>query len=218
MRTKIFFTMPEKNIPVNNQKQLNSYIHRVLGHDNSYHDTFSNYAISSLQGGKLMPDGNLKFESNPYIVVSSEDPTFIGLFLEGVQNMDEKFFDMSYLRIELGDYAVHEYFDKVNTISPILIKKDGKKLTIKDDGWLEAITENCIKKLEYKGVSTKGFNIEIRNPERAKKKIIYVGDVFNPCSMVSLKITGTKKARKTLYNLGIGNSTGSGFGTIEIYP
>ena len=45
--------------------------------------------------------------------------------------MDEKFFDMSYLRIELGDYVVHEYFDKVNTISPILIKKDGRKLNIR---------------------------------------------------------------------------------------
>ena len=69
----------------------------------------------------------------------------------------------------------------------------------------------------YKGVVDDTLRIEIRNPHRGKEKIIWVGDVFNPCSYLSMKVYGKKETRKMIYNMGFGNSTGSGFGTIRLY-
>lgn len=216
MVAKIFLTKPNVNIPINNQKELNSFIHRCIGKDNKYHNSFSDYAISSLQGGKLGTNGNLVFESNPYFVVSSENAEFISTFMMGIQFGGEKMFDMEFARMEPCEFKVHDFVDNVVTISPILIKKDGRKLTYKDEGWLEAINLNCKQKLEHAGINDNTFAVEIRNIDKAKVKNVHVGDVFNPCSMISLKVRGTKKARTAIYNMGIGNSTGSGFGSIRI--
>jgi hypothetical protein len=38
----------------NHQHIVNSFIHRVLGKNNEYHDAKNEYSISSLQGGKLI--------------------------------------------------------------------------------------------------------------------------------------------------------------------
>lgn len=219
MRFNIYFTKPNVNIPINNQKELNSFIHRCLGKDNKLHDAFSDYSISSLQGGKN-DNQILHFENEPYITISSLNFDFIGKMMYGAQFNNEKLFDMSVSRIEpLGEYNVNPYFDKIITISPILLKDidKRKKLTIKDDNWLNRLNEQSKAKLKHLGIEDETFNIKVRNPEKAKTKNIHVGEVFNPCSMVSLEVYGKKETRIALYNLGLGNSTGSGFGSIKIY-
>lgn len=220
MRFNIYFTKPNVNIPINNQKELNSFIHRCLGKDNKYHDTFSDYSISSLQGGKYDGNNSLIFTEEPYITVSSLNFEFIGKMMYGVQFNNEKLFDMTVLRIEpLGEFNVRQYFDKVVTISPILLKNIDRKtkLTIKDDLWLERLNEQSKNKLKYIGIEDETFHIEIRNKEKAKTKNIHVGEVFNPSTMISLEIYGKPNTRIALYNLGLGNSTGSGFGAIKVY-
>jgi len=217
MKINLFLTNPHVNIPINNQKEVNSFIHRLLGKDNKYHDRFSNYAISSLQGGKLNSEGNLTFEKEPYIIISSNDMEFIDTMLEGIQEKNEKLFDMSHKRVTITEYNVNEYYDNVITISPILLKdKEGRKITFKNDKWLNTLILNCKMKLLHEGIEDSTFNIKIKNPENGKEKLIYVGDVFNPASMVRLVVYGKEKTRRTLYNLGLGHSTGSGFGSISI--
>ena len=220
MIIKVFFSKPNVKIPVNNQKQLNSFIHRCIGENNEFHDKFSDYAISSLQGGKLNSDKKtLSFNDNPYIVISSENIDFLQTIMMGIQFKNEKLYDMSVNNImPCGEYSVNQFFDKVITISPILLKdKENKKITIKDDKWINLLIENCKNKLKHLNIIDNTFNIEIRNHDKAKEKSIYVGEVFNPSSLVSLKIYGKKKTRIALYNLGLGNSTGSGFGSIKIF-
>lgn len=220
MIVKVFFSKPNVQIPVNNQKELNSFIHRCIGENNKYHDKFSDYSISSLQGGKLNDDKKtLYFKNNPYIVISSENINFLSEIMMGIQFKNEKLFDMKVSNIiPCGEYNVNPFFDKIITISPILLKnKNNRKLTIKDDEWLDKLIENCKSKLKYLGIIDDTFNIEFRNKEKAKTKSIYVGETFNPSSLVSLKVYGKKKTRIALYNLGLGNSTGSGFGSIEVY-
>ena len=218
MKIKVFFTNPTMEVPVNNQEQMNSYIHKCLGVNNPYHDSFSDYAISSLQGGKLKETG-LSFNTcEPHLVVSSENMEFISDFMKGVQADTNTVFGMRFKRFEIDDFNVNPYFDKIITISPILLKnKDNQKITFEDPEWIERLNEQSKQKLKYKGIEDPTFRVELRKPERGKKKLVWVGDVFNPASMVGLKVFGSKKARKTIYNLGFGNSTGCGFGSVKIY-
>lgn len=218
MKIKVFFTNPTENVPVNNQGKMNSYIHKCLGNNNPYHDTFSEYAISSLQGGKFKGDGLSFEESEPYLVVSSENMDFISTFMSGVQKDLHEVFGMKFKRFEMDDFNIHEHFDKLITISPILLKnKDNEKITFENPEWIERLNEQSRMKLKHRGIEDPTFKIELRKPELGKRKLVWVGDVFNPASMVGLKVYGSKKARKTIYNLGFGNSTGCGFGSVKIY-
>lgn len=218
MIIKVIFTNPiNNNIPIVNQKELNSYIHKCIGVNNKYHNTFSDYSISSIQGGKFN-NNMLSFEnSTPYIVITSEDLNFISTIMTGIQNSNHTFFNMKFSRFEISDFVVGEYCDTIMTISPILLKKNGYKLTFKHEKWVDLLTEQLKDKLKHKGITDDTLRIEIRNPHRGKEKNIWVGDVFNPCSYVSLKVYGKKETRIILYNMGFGNSTGSGFGTIKVY-
>ena len=216
MIAKIYFNIPNTMIPINNQHEMNSYIHRCLGKDNQYHDTFSNYSISSLQGGKFNGNG-LVFNENPYIQVASNDMNFISKFVNGAQFGGHEVFDMKCIRVELCDFKVNDFYDKILTISPILLRDENDmKITFKNPQWIERLNDLCKKKLAHAGIVDETFKIELRQPEKAKVKVVWVGDTFNHSTMTSLFVYGKPKTRKTLYNLGLGGSTGSGFGSIKI--
>lgn len=216
MILKIILTKPNINIPINNQKELNSFIHRCLGENNKYHDTFSDYSISSLQGGKLNENKFLIFSDNPYIICNTNNMEFITSLIDGL-NRGVKFFDMKLEKLLFDDFIVNEFYDKVITISPILIKYNNYKITHYHEKWLETLINQSKNKLNKLGVVDDTFDIKIRNFQNAKEKSIYVGNVFNPSTMISLIIYGKPNTRKTLYNLGLGNSTGSGFGCVKLY-
>jgi CRISPR-associated endoribonuclease Cas6 len=219
MIIKVIFNKPKNNIiPIVNQKELNSYIHKCLGINNEYHDSFSDYAISSIQGGKLNNNNMLSFENSvPYIIISSENFQFISQIIMGIESNKFNLFDMTFKNFEFNDFKVNQTFDKIITISPILLKKNNKKITFTDKEWVNVLIEQTKAKLKHKGIIDDTFNIEIRNVNKAKEKMIYVGNTFNPCSMISLKVYGKKETRKTIYNMGFGNSTGCGFGSIKVY-
>ena len=74
-RLRINLTQPTADVPVNNQHNLNGFIHESLGKNNPYHDSFSDYSISSLQGGKLNEDkSTLNFNNEtPHFFISGND-------------------------------------------------------------------------------------------------------------------------------------------------
>ena len=93
-RYKVIFTKTKDVIPFNNQKMLNSFIHKTIGH-NGYHDTFSEYNISGLQGGKYDAErGGLVYEE-PYIIISSPNEEFNMMIIEKLLQRKQTLFDMT---------------------------------------------------------------------------------------------------------------------------
>lgn len=219
-RLRINLTQPTANVPVNNQHFMNGFIHESFGKDNPYHDAFSEYNISSLQGGKLNDDKKtLNFLSdNPHFFISGNEE-FLMFAIKAFINSKASVFGMRFDSISaFDDFNVNEYFDDIITISPIIVKnQDKRKITVDDGDFLNCLTLNCLKKLEHCGIVDPSFKMEIINPHKSKSKCIWVDKVFNPCSNVRLRVYGKKKTRESLYNMGLGGSTGSGFGAIKIY-
>ena len=60
--SKIPFTEPTQNV-------VNSCIHRILGKDNKYHNSFSNYSFSSLFGG-IIVDNQMIYPNGAHFYVS----------------------------------------------------------------------------------------------------------------------------------------------------
>ena len=221
MRIKVILTEPTAEVPINNQHYLNGFINAILGVDNPYHDSFSDYSISSLQGGKMTDDKkNLSFDSNPHFFVASRNEKFMSDFFLGIEKNKPSMFGMTIKAIDMfDDFKPKRYYDMAFTISPILLTNDqGRKITFKSDaGWIDVLKNNCRKKLLHQGIDDKTFDLEVLNPEGAKDKCIWVGDTFNPCSMVKLKVYGKPETRYAMYSLGFGKSTGSGFGSVKLF-
>lgn len=222
MILKIFFKPIDDStndiiIPFSNQKEMNSFIYRTLGDNNKYHDTFSDYSISSIQGGVKYDTKHIIFNTQPYIMVASQNEEFITTLLTNLEKNEFTFFNLKYARCEFKMFKLNEKYDKIITISPIIIKHDNRKISFDNPFFLDELKKNCLEKLRHIGINDETFNVEIRNIEKAKTKLIYVGDVFNISSMISLVVYGKKETRNALYHLGIGGSTGSGFGSIKVY-
>ena len=89
MRIKIKLSSGANNIPINNQSIVNSYIHKCLGENNTYHDSASNYCVSNIRGCKLNDDKTTLTLRSPYIVVSTNDNIFLSMLLAGITNHNQ---------------------------------------------------------------------------------------------------------------------------------
>lgn len=219
-RLRINLTQPTVDVPVNNQHNLNGFIHESFGKENPYHNSFSNYSISSLQGGKLNSDKKtLNFANEkPHFFISG-DNDFLVYAVNAFITTKASMFGMKFESVgAFDDFKLNKYFDDIITISPIIVKnKQNRKITVADNDFLDCLILNCKQKLLYSGIEDPTFKMEIINPHKSKSKCIWVGNVFNHCSNVRLRVYGKKKTRETLYNMGLGGSTGSGFGSVKIY-
>lgn len=223
MRIKINFSKNTTPVSIANQSQVNGYIHKCLGDNNEYHDSVNNYSISSLMGGRLNEDKKtLSFMNGAYIVVSSNDQNFLGRLVDGLMNNIDFICGMRFTHIQ---YVDTEYlcngWNNFATLSPFIIKEydnNGRYrfLTLADvdfQGRVKLYLMNKIKKINPK-LNLNNFDLIIPNHPSHKVKKILVKNVINYANQCHISIRCDKDVAELLYNIGIGQSTGSGFGTI----
>lgn len=222
MRLKINFSKNTSEISINNQALLNSYVHKCLGANNIYHDVKSNYNISQLQGGKLNEDKQtLTFANGGYIIISSIDVVFINKILVGIISNPNFIGGMSFAGVDHIDENFSNEWNYFATLSPFIIKEYTDKstysfLTLKDSNFEAKVKSYLIKKLSKidSSLDLKDFDIKIPTSDSHKIKKVLVKNVINVGNQCHISIFTNKKVAELLYNIGIGQSTGSGFGTI----
>jgi len=194
MRIKIKLSSSDGLLDINNQSMVNSFIHRCLGKDNKYHDIYSNYVVSGLRGGKWIKGTNkIDFNKGGFIIVSTIDSEFLNKLLLGLMSgikfgYGVRFLGLDYIEERIYDGGIN-YF---KTLTPILLKRNGEFLTIND----------------------KDFIKELEVHDRHKIKSVLVKNVINKASECQINISGSKEVCDLLYNIGIGQSCGSGFGLL----
>jgi len=223
MRIKINFTQNTSPVPIDNQHLLNGYIHKCLGKDNKYHDTWSNYSISTLLGGKLNKDSKtLSFKDGAFITVTSEDREFLNLILMGTLDNKELFNGMKFAGF---DHVEEKFNNGVNhfvTLFPGFIIKEpcpihGERfIQLSDKDFDIKVKNYLIKKLKRidESLDLKDFDVKIEKRDWYYTKKVKVGKSFNISNMCQLDIRSSKEIAKLIYNIGVGKSTGSGFGAI----
>lgn len=221
MRLKIKLTGTDKILPINNQHIVNSFFHKLLGKNNKWHDTISDYCVSSLRGGKHIGDKNISFKNGGYIIISSEDTELLTTILSGL--MENSIFHDD-IKVNGFEYLPEEnYFNGWNhfrTLTPILLKVDGKDITIEDDDYVKALTEQTKTKLSNYDPKLFLDNIEIKiksHPAHRVKNVYLMkknGVAKNHATECQLSIFCSKEVAKALYNIGFGKSTGAGFGMV----
>lgn len=237
MRIKVNFVGTEELVPINNNHLLTSYIHKCLGVNNKYHDTVNNYSISQISGGKMNSDKEtLNYKNGAFFVVSSLDLEFINTLMIGIMTNKEGIgYGLFFNNFDTIQEKFVDGWNNFATLSPFLmddkeksLNNDGKRvfLTMRDENFVENV-ENYLKTKisaidEKLDISNFKINIDVNHTShkvktimmKKKKKdgtMINVKNVANQCH---ISIFTNKKVAELLYNIGIGKSTGCGFGSI----
>lgn len=225
MRIKINFTPNTEKVP-NNLSVVNSFIHtKCFGVNNQYHNSVSNYNISRLEGGNIIDNGRyINYPNGGYLIVSSPDQEILNKILVGTMNAKTIGYGMDFKSV---DYIQEQFYNGWNyfkTLSSGFIlknlnngKSNDKFYTLNNSDLVDALKKQIINK--FKKINSKldfnDFELVIDNHNSHKVRNIYSKNVLNRANICQIKIKTNKKVAETIYNYGIGQSTGSGFGVIH---
>ena len=224
MKLKIEFTPNLMPVPFTYVNNLNGYLHKILG-NNDYHDGLSLYSTSFLHGGKIGKDkSHLMFPNGAVWYVSSPDKNFISRFISNLYNNESFAFGMTLASANIVSYELKDTDRFVfKTKSPVLIKQkdDGRKniyYTFEDNKETvsELLNNLMLKKLSSYGIQADlcDFNISLDTTyEKKKIRWIKLKSVGNKTSVCPVVVETTRRdIADFIYNVGVGHSTGSGFG------
>lgn len=223
MRLKLYFGKSDKVFKGDEIYDYTlSFLHKCLGENNKYHNSFSQYSITHPLGYK-MADGGIHYPNGSYMHINSNNDDFLNSIVKGIINNKKlSIADMPYCGMEMTDYNVHSDYDLVRAVTPILLKpKNSRKfITYKDsEDYFKMLEEQCRKKLLHCGFEENKVNKLKFIPfhlENAKTKCVKFKKACFPASQLMFVVQGDKTLRKNLYEMGIGNLTGCGFGNVEI--
>jgi CRISPR-associated endoribonuclease Cas6 len=221
MRIKVNYSKNTEKVP-NNQTVVNSYVHNCLGRNNEYHDAPSNYCISRLLGGEIVDGGrNVEFPNGGYIIITSADTEFMNKIIMGILSNPLLGYSMQFEsinHIEEKFYNGWNYF-KTTNMGFILRRKDGENggyHTLNDPDFAEVVKEHIMRKFSKinPGFDFNNLNVVINKHPSHKVETVYCKQIKNSTNICQISIQTNKKLAEAIYNYGIGQSTGSGFGTI----
>lgn len=206
-------------IPFDHQHLLVGTIHKWLGKRNDIHNKVALFSFSRIKGGTTS-HGGLVFEKNISFFISAFQPEIIKSIISGVQKdptMFSKLFVDEILIMEDPDLSAREIFFPG---SPVLIKRrmdnEVKHLLYNDPVSADYLKETLLTKMKFAGLSDDGFGIQFDNTSSiATTKLIKYKGVENKTSWCPIRIKGSPELKSFAWNVGIGNSTGIGFGAIE---
>lgn len=218
MRIHFRLTPNTEVVPFNYQAALVGAFHRWLG-ENELHDDISLYSLSWLDRGKARKDG-LHFPEGSHFFVSAPDERLLKELIQGVFEGQQIRWGMEVYSIELQNAPDFGAYRRFWAQSPVLIKrprKEGKHAQFYFPGDPESndlLTETLRHKMDRAGLSV---DVQVRfDPEFrsvSTKKISYKGiDIKGAyCPVI---VEGDPRAVQFAWEVGVGNSTGIGFGAL----
>jgi len=224
--TKFYFYGSKQPVP-SEISHISSFLHNhVLGKDNNYHDAVSLYSVSPLLGGKLTSKSELSCETGAILLIRTPViDVFKDFYLKGKNAVTKEF--SKGLILKDVEYSIKQFGDIPGTIttgtSPIYLGQNADSLkrehvTYKHGNemaskYLKRIFLWKTQKLGY-NFSESDFNIEFDLNSPIKERAIPYKGSLNITTSGKIKITGTADVKSLFYGLGVGKSTGCGFGFI----
>jgi len=218
MRIYLRLSPNKEIVPYNYQQSLVGAFHRWLG-ENELHDDTSLYSLSSLSRGVPVKSG-LNFPNGCEFFISSPLKAFHQQVIQGVFDGADIRWGMSVTEVTMKvtpDFgSKHRFLAQ----SPILIKRtiEGEKhqqyYYPKDKVSDTYLTETLQYKLAKQGLTTDvkvSFDHTYPNP---KIKLVKYRDINIKGTMCPVIVEGDPRAVQFAWEVGVGNSTGIGFGAL----
>jgi len=220
MRLHIKTTPSAQTVPFDYQQNLVGAFHKWLGEDNEEHGHISLYSLSWLKGGKGSK-GGLIFPEGAQWQISSPNHELLQRLINGLQEKPEIAFGMTAQEVMLEQDPEFKSEGRFVVQSPVLVKRHEESGRERYYTYEEAesdalLTETLQHKLRKAG--HEDLNIEVafdRSYRGAKTKVTTYNQIKIKGSVCPVYLKGDPLALAFAWNVGVGNSTGIGFGALR---
>ena len=220
MRLYLALTKNSTVIPFNYQHLLTGCIHKWLGKANKQHGEISMYSFSWLQTVQSSKKG-LWTTENTHLFVNFYDTELAKKVVFSIMENPEMFCGVKVREVTIQ--APPEFTDKAYfyVASPVLIQRDNGKGGKKHYRYYEEkasqlLTETLQKKLMKADLSPKNVRVYFDvDYLKAKTKLITYNKMDKKVNVCPIIIEGSPEQLKFAWHVGVGNSTGIGFGALR---
>lgn len=217
MRIHLKLTSNTETVPYNYQGHLVERFHHWLG-KNDVHDELSLYSLSWLWGRTATGKNGFNFRHGATWFISAFDDELIKKLIDSIMKNPDLAFGMSVQ--ELSMQLTPKFQEKAHfrVASPVFIKRnieDAQKFYYHSDKEANALlTETLQNKLKKAKLNT---DVQVRFDDAYRKPQIK-GTVYKgnrkKGSLCPVIVEGSAEAVGFAWNVGIGNGTGMGFGSL----
>lgn len=219
MRIYLRLNTPKDIMPFNYQNLLTGVIHKWIGMENEEHGKTSYYSFSWLQNTASNKSG-IKILPDSYFFISAYDSELLKQILRGIMKDPEMFHGLRVLDVQIVETPLFGEEEHFILKSPILIRrKNGDKskhVTYQDEDFESLVTANLQMKLKKAGLNAENVNVTIdRNYHSPQTKLVDYNGIKNKASVVPVVIKGQPEQIAFAWEVGLGHSTGIGFGALK---
>ena len=219
MRLYIKISKTNQIINFNYQQLLTGCIHKWLGFDNKQHGEISLYSFSWLQNVETVKNG-IKIKEDTYFMLSFYDKEMIKKVIRNIIDEPEMFYGARAYDVRIQETPIFSKKERFILASPVLIKRkvDNKELhfTFLEEKSNEYLVETIKTKAKIAGINSENINVYFdKSYHLPKTKIITYKGIKNKVSICPIIMEGNPDMIAFAWNVGIGNSTGIGFGALK---
>jgi len=219
MRLYIKLTKNTQPIPFSYQHLLTGAIHKWIGKDNEEHGQPSLYSFSWLQNTIANKNG-IELKQDAYFFISAYKTEIIKKILKGILSDPEVICGAKVIDIQIKEVPTFSQEERFILNSPILLRqRHGEKnrhVTFKDADYETLLSENLKRKLKRANLSDENISIELdKSYANPKTKLITYKGIENKTTLAPVIIKGSPEQIAFAWSVGLGESTGIGFGAIK---
>lgn len=220
MRIQIVFQSDGTTVPYSHQHLLTGTIHKWLG-QNSLHGHMALHSFSRLEGAQAGKDG-LRFDKKGSFFFSAHHPAIATQLISGIMRDRNMFCGLSVDEVGLQqdpDFSgINNFCFRV--ASPILVKRPVDKKTVhflySDPQTDLLLKETLLHKMKLAGIDDDSLTVEFnRTQTDASTKLVDYDGIKNKANWCSVRIAAKPETLLFVWNVGLGNSTGIGFGAVR---
>lgn len=204
-------------VPFNYQHYLIGAFHKWIG-QNNIHDEVSLYSLSWLHNGKMIKNG-FQFPSGATWFISFWDEALAKQTIKNVLDDPEVCCGMHVTEVQIQDTPNFGNRERFTAASPIFVRKYDDNfraihLTTKDKDANHYLNETLQTKLKKANLD---FDVSVRFDENylnPKTKLVKIKEIESRANFCPIISEGDPEGIKFIWNVGVGHSTGSGFGAL----
>lgn len=222
---KFYFYGSQQIVPFDYTNDLLKFLHQeILGKDNKYHNNTSLYSVSPLFNSKTTSKGLLFERGAIWLIRTPSLEVFKDFYLKSKNAINK---ELGYgLVLKTVESLITKFDGETELVtgtSPVYLGQNENSDTPDHITYHhgQSLTTSQLKKtfttkanmLGY-NINEDDFNIEFDMSQPIKTKRVLVGSVSNIATQGKVRITGDPDVIGLCYGLGLGISTGCGFGFI----
>lgn len=225
MRLRLQLSGNTDPVPFDYQHTLTGALHKWIGEGNDLHDRLSLYSTSWLHGGHAHARTHLRFPRGADWLISFYDDELIEPLVNRILADSEVCYGMRVIQVAQQAAPRFGTSHTFKVGSPVLARAahkadepgHSKHLLYTDPEADDVLTQTLHHKMDVAGLDSIHKQTRVtfdRMYRGAKTRLVTIKNIQSRASVCPVRIEGTPEGIEFAWTVGVGHSTGSGFGCL----